>query len=119
MAGWAEFEGWNLLPFLRDRFNPPLDREPYLVSRCWIEMDVIVARLRELRIEYPKAKLERVFVSTNADREWTDKLKTTLLREGWKSIVTTPDLKLSWEETGIDNAVGMDNSCLPLGDESS
>jgi hypothetical protein len=120
MAGWAEFEGWNRLPFLRDRFEPPSPREPYMVSRCWIEIDAIAARLRALRTEYPEARLERVYVSTNADQEWTDELKSTLLLEGWESIVATPDLTLSWKESGVDSAIGMlYNSYLPFDNESS
>ena len=122
MAGWAEFEGWNRLPFLRDRFVPPSDdgeRKRYMVSRCFIEIDAIVARLRALRTEHPKIKLEHVFVSTNADHEWTDLLKATLRREGWESIVSTLDLTLTWEESGLDSAIGMYNRYLSLGNESS
>ena len=90
-----------------------------MVSRCWIEIDAIAARLRALRIEYPEARLERVYVSTNADQEWTEELKSTLQLEGWESIVATPDLTLTWEESGVDSAIGMYNSYLPFDNESS
>jgi len=122
---WAPFEGWNMLDFLPDRFNPPgpphypdangtaivdLSTDPrslYMISRCWLEVDPIVKRLAQLKLEYAdELQLRKVYISTNGRPEWVDSLKKALLKSGWQSVLSTNDLELSWEESGVDSAVG-------------
>lgn len=120
ITGWAVFEGWNQLDFLPDRFtstaathepnefDPATDpRARYVISRCWLEIDAIVQRLRALKKEYTgELKLKQVYVSTNGKEEWVGQLKRALMKDGWDKVMTTRDLKLSWEESGVDSAIG-------------
>jgi hypothetical protein len=124
LLGWADFEGWNLLDFLPDRFEPPgpphhpningttVDpttdpRALYMIPRCWIEIETIVERLTQLKLEYAdKLQLRKVYISTNGRTEWVDSLKKALLDSGWQSVLSTHDLELSWEEGGVDSAIG-------------
>ena len=108
-----------MLPFLPDRYDPPTtsltERVAYAVSRCWIEADAIVSRLRQIREEHRTRhgnwvfggpRLDRVYISTNADEAWIRNLTEMLRADGWMYIATTPDLALTWEEKGVDSAVG-------------
>lgn len=116
MGPWGVFDGWNQLPFLPDRFTPPTDkgegpRSDYLKKRCWVEMDSIVERLHQLRQDKDLVgvKLDKVFVSTNESKEWVEELEKKLVATGrWDegSVKSTFDLDLSWEEGGVDNAIG-------------
>ncbi|KAF9506721.1 hypothetical protein BS47DRAFT_1321678 [Hydnum rufescens UP504] len=111
MSTFADFEGWNRLPFLPDPWNAPsdpADRVQYALNRCWIEIDDVVKRLDKLREEHLDANLDKIFVSTNGTPEWLEELKKRLWAKGWRSVVTTRDLKLSWQERGVDNAVDME-----------
>ncbi|KAF9508504.1 hypothetical protein BS47DRAFT_1397736 [Hydnum rufescens UP504] len=106
---FASFEGWNHLPFLPNQFNPPSDsvsRAQYVLNRCWIEIDNIVKRLDKLREEHPDADLNNIFISTNGPAEWLEELKKRLWEKGWQTVITSQDLELSWQEQGVDNAVG-------------
>lgn len=51
-------------------------------------------------------RLKDVYVSTNGDAEWVEDLKKALRKEGWRKIATTRDLELTWEEGGVDGAIG-------------
>lgn len=115
LASFANFEGWNLLPDLPDRFNPPSGggdaRTEYGFTRCWIEISAIVSRLDSLREEY--GDLDRVFVSTNGDEDWVRELKVALYARGWVRVITTADLTLSWKQASVDSAIG--EPCLAFG----
>ncbi|KAF8312145.1 hypothetical protein DL93DRAFT_2082576 [Clavulina sp. PMI_390] len=128
-AGWAEFEGWNKLHFLPDPYVAPspmvfplsngsmpsdfdFDTNPraqYLLSRCWLEIDAIVQRMLHLKQEYADTmRLDKIYVSTNGREEWVEGLKTALIASGWTTVWTTRDLKLTWEESGVDSAIDME-----------
>ena len=119
--GFAEFECWNMLDFLPDRFIYPTKLRPfgtnvdpktdpwavYLTPRCWLEIDPIVQRLAQLRHEHAnETRLRRVYISTNGDTEWVNALRKALLESGWESVFSTHDLQLTWKESGVDSAVG-------------
>lgn len=72
------------------------------MKRCWPSFDDIVVRLQSLRWG-----LRTVFIATNADMEFLDGLRTALLRGGWTKVVTSRDLDLTWEQSGVENAIGM------------
>jgi hypothetical protein len=118
MGPWGVFDGWNQLPLLPDQFEPPTDqgegpRSEYLIKRCWVDIGPIVGRLEQLRKNYPKEKLDKIYVSTNEDEKWLQELEKALEAQGgWRSIKSTLDLDLTWEESGVDNAIGADE--LPL-----
>lgn len=121
-----------MLDFLPDQFKAPgpkhlaypngtqsidPDTDPraqYMINRCWLEIDTIVKRMTELKLEYADdLRLRQVYISTNGLPEWVDKLKEALLNSGWSSVMSTHDLKLTWEESGVDSAIG--TSCFALG----
>ena len=118
MGPWGVFDGWNQLPSLPDRFEPPTDqgegpRSEYLKKRCWIDTDAIVERLEQLRKDYPKEKLDKIYVSTNENEKWLGQLEKALEAQGgWTSIKSTLHLDTTWEEIGVDNAIGVDRSQL-------
>ncbi|KAF8324073.1 hypothetical protein DL93DRAFT_2036218, partial [Clavulina sp. PMI_390] len=117
MGPWGVFDGWNQLSTLPDRFEPPPStgdsndnnpRSDYLLKRCWVDIDPIVARLDALRKDYPNDTLDKVYVSTNEDEKWLAELKGKLKEHGWTDVRSTFDLDLSWEESGVDNAIDME-----------
>lgn len=131
ILGWANFEGWNMLEFLPDQFkapgpkhlpfangSSPIDpdtdpRAQYMIPRCWLEIDTIIKRMTDLKLEYAnELRLTKVYISTNGLPEWVDKLKNALLNSGWTSVISTHDLKLTWEESGVDSAIGT-SVCRP------
>ena len=115
IAPFGEFNGWNKLSFLPDRWHPPWStptnpgeaRARYAFARCWIEIDEIVSRLERTRSEHGEG-LETVFISTNEDQKWIDEVRAALdgpRGVGWK-VVTSRDLKFDWQQQGVDMAVG-------------
>lgn len=120
LLGWAYFEGWNTLEFLPDRYKPPEPPSPfgttidsteprykYMLPRCWLEIEPIVKRLNQLKLEYAdELQLRRVYITTNGRIEWVDSLKKALLESGWQSVLSSHDLKLTWKESGVDSAIG-------------
>ncbi|KAF8324928.1 uncharacterized protein EI90DRAFT_2933611 [Cantharellus anzutake] len=108
---FASFEGWNQLPFLPDGFNSPQspqERGKYTMERCWIEIPDVVSRLESLRRQYSELTLDRVFLSTNAKPEWLAELKHVLSQHGWRNVVSTSDISLTWQESGVENAVDIE-----------
>ena len=121
-----------MLDFLPDRFEPPgpphypnangstVDpttdpRSLYMIPRCWLEIKPIVRRLTQLKLEYAEElELRKVYISTNGGPEWVDSLKKALLDSGWQSVSSTYDLELTWEESGVDSAVGASGSRVVL-----
>lgn len=77
-----------------------------MVSRCWLETDRIVRYLSNIRRQHPTERLERVFVATNLPQEWSDLFRERMYAKGWRFVWTSNDLSLSWEESGVDNAIG-------------
>ena len=115
MAPFGEFNGWNKLSFLPDRWHPPWStptnpgeaRARYAFARCWIGIDEIVSRLERTRSEHG-GDLNTVFISTNGDQKWIDDVRAALKGPrgvGWK-VVTSRDLKLDWQQQGVDMAIG-------------
>lgn len=119
MAPFGEFNGWNKLSFLPDRWHPPWStptepgeaRSKYAYERCWIDTAEIVARLARTRAEHAAsttAPLETVFLSTNGDEKWVEEVREALKGPsgvGWR-VVTSRDLKLDWQQQGVDMAIG-------------
>ena len=109
VSTFASFEGWNRLPFLADPWSPPQApdaRKTYALNRCWIDIPAVLSRLEALRKQHSELLLDRVFLSTNAQPDWIAELKGVLTKNGWKTIVSTRDLHLNWQENGVENAIG-------------
>jgi hypothetical protein len=124
IANWsARFMGFNEFPGLPDRFSPPEvpawgnapPEDIALYSQhCFPEIEQIVLRVREVRMEMlPATPLERVYVLTNGRPEWLAELKEALQAdarssglEEWAHIGTSRDLRLTREQ--LHNAQAMD-----------
>ncbi|KAF8312144.1 hypothetical protein DL93DRAFT_2229267 [Clavulina sp. PMI_390] len=137
IAPWGEFNGWNKLSFLPDRWHPPWStptepgeaRRLYAYERCWIDIPAIVDQLERTRSDHKNVhhkkdnnnqhkmgdgeepeELHTVFVSTNADDTWAEELREALKGPkgvGWR-VVTSRDLKLDWQQAGVDMAIDME-----------
>ena len=121
--------GFNEFPGLPDRFTPPersgsadddygYDLPPEERARhrahCFLELDQIVSRVREVRAALLPTKLTRVYSMTNGRPEWLQELKNALQedarKEGldeWEHIGTSRDLRLTREQKHNSQAVDM------------
>jgi hypothetical protein len=90
-----------------------------MISRCWLEIDAIVKRLTQLKLEYvDELQVRKVYISTNVRSEWVDSLEKALLSSGWQSALSTHDLELTWEESGVNTAIGTPLTFLPPTDSA-
>lgn len=118
LANWtSRYTGFNEIPSLPDRFEPPAGGgagwntpENYAVyaARCFPRIEQIVGRVKEVLKTPTGRNLDRVYVLTNGKVEWLTELKEKLgeLRE-WKSVQTSRDLRLSWEQKYVAQAIDM------------
>jgi hypothetical protein len=127
LAQWnSTFNGWNLLPFLPDKFIHPTPEgyEPgkntpeaiaHYQKHCYPDHDLILDKIQKSRDEYIHAAkpgehrlLDVVFLMTNDHTNWVEGLKTKLGQSGWYTVVTTKDLELDQEQKDVGMAVDMD-----------
>ncbi|KDQ18539.1 hypothetical protein BOTBODRAFT_28926 [Botryobasidium botryosum FD-172 SS1] len=103
----STFEAWNMLPGLRAEPRPKgVSDEEWHARRCWPTIDQIAERMATVKKAYPG--LERVFLLTNGDKAWVAKLKQVLRSAGWKAVVSSLDLDLSYQEIGLGPAIDME-----------
>ncbi|TFK40449.1 hypothetical protein BDQ12DRAFT_679432 [Crucibulum laeve] len=127
LATWnSTFYSWNLLPNLPDKFIPPPggswgsntpENEAKYMVHCLPTFDFIVNKIRDSREEYVKAAppgpgkvrmLDVLYLLTNDDSDWLDRLKDVLQKDGWHTVVTSRELVLDQEEKDVGMAVDMD-----------
>jgi len=111
----AEYIGWNQFSGLPEPFTPPPgaghnmttpEALSIYLQHCWPSIEQIKHKLRDVRARDPT--LTRVFALTNGKPGWISTMKKELLDDGWKHVVTTLDLDLTWEQSGVDNAIDME-----------
>jgi hypothetical protein len=112
LAKWgAYYMGVSQHPSLLDKFDPsPYEDDTerklaYYLEHCLPTTEQIVARLREIRQQYPG--LRRVYVLSN---EWAwalEGLKRALKEDGWEDLVSTVDIQLDKEQSYVSMAVDM------------
>ncbi|KDQ16717.1 hypothetical protein BOTBODRAFT_106532 [Botryobasidium botryosum FD-172 SS1] len=109
------YMGWNRIDGLPDTFTPPLGAGKGTLTpeawdvysrHCWPSVEQIKERLRVVRSDDPT--LTRVFALTNGKPEWISAVKKALLDDGWEDVVTTLDLNITWEQSGVANAIDME-----------
>ncbi|CAE6441273.1 unnamed protein product [Rhizoctonia solani] len=119
LSKWGStFSGWNQLPQLRDRFEPPPrgdiqwgtntpELAEYYLRRCLPTPAQVVSRLRALRAE--NRQVSHIFVATNAEERYLSELRVVLAADGWAldRIITSQDLELNWQATSVGMAVDM------------
>jgi len=120
LSKWGStFTGWNQLPQLPDKFDPPSrgDLEPgtntpeiadYYLKRCLPTPAQVASRLHSIRAQRP-THLSHIFIATNAEPEYLAELRVVLAADGWASdaIVTSDELELSWQAESVGVAVDM------------
>ncbi|QRV94260.1 O-FucT domain protein [Ceratobasidium sp. AG-Ba] len=115
-ADWSStYASWALLPQLPDQFKVPegagggnASAEAIEAYRrvCWPSNKEIVARARAMREMH--RRLDRIYIMTNGDPEYLAKLKADLKADHWEKVSTSRDMKLTWQETWIAQAIDME-----------
>ena len=117
-AKWSSrMNGLNQFPEMPDKFEPPLakgwgeyteeGKEIYL-RHCFPDIKQIVQRVEEIRVSPAGQGLKNIFIMTNAKRPWLRDLTQALRKTGgWGKIASSRDLKLSWEQQYVAQAVDM------------
>lgn len=102
------FTGFNSFPALPDQYAPSRN-DPVEVSRghCLPSIPQIVEKV--LKVAAGAPHITRVYVMTNAPRPWLAQLKAALsAAHNWADgIATSRDLKLSWQQKFVAEAVDM------------
>lgn len=118
LATWSsEWNGFNQFQELPDRFDPPRNAEPGVPSeetkqlymrRCFPSIDQIVERVEEMRRTTAGQGLRNVYIMTNGAKSFVADLKDALMVAGhFKSVASSRDLKLNWEQKYVAQSVDM------------
>ncbi|CAE6448543.1 unnamed protein product [Rhizoctonia solani] len=119
LSKWGStFSGWNQLPQLRDKFDPPPRGDieggtntpeiaGYYRQRCLPTPAQVASRLRAIRAE--NRHISHIFVATNAEERYLSELRVVLAADGWApdKIITSQDLELNWQATSVAMSVDM------------
>jgi hypothetical protein len=111
----------NMFPTLPDKFVVPpgsgggnatdAAKEVYR-HHCYPTDDETLAAIRRARHEYTAANPDRyldvLYVLTNADAAWVRTFAATMRKEGWGTVLGTPDLVLDPEQFEVGMAVDME-----------
>jgi hypothetical protein len=111
----------NLWPTHPDKFVVPKDAgggnatdsaKEFYRGHCYPTDAETLATIRRARAEYtaahPDRALDVLFVLTNADATWVHEFAGMMRKEGWGTVVGTPDLTLDAEQTEVGMAVDME-----------
>ncbi|OJA20557.1 hypothetical protein AZE42_09786 [Rhizopogon vesiculosus] len=123
LGRWSsDFNGFNQFAALPDKWKVPTDitwgntTEANLnmyLKACFPSIEQIVEKVQNVladqrRIHGSSNELKRVYIMTNGDVEWLGQLKEALMQvKKWDAIVTSRDLKLSWEAKPVAQSVDM------------
>ncbi|KAI0789474.1 hypothetical protein C8Q75DRAFT_718257 [Abortiporus biennis] len=113
----VEWNGFNAFPRFPDQWKIPTGcgdgeatlecREVYRKS-CYPTVQQIVAKVEEICSTSVGQGLKNVFIMTNGETRWVEELKEALAKvRKWEKISSTLDMKLSHEQTYIDQAIDM------------
>ena len=72
---------------------------------CWPNVTPIINKLRDVRDLHPG--LEEVYLMTNGKPSFVDDLKHLLYEDGWRSVRSGLDLKLTDAAAAVSQAVDM------------
>ncbi|KII84728.1 hypothetical protein PLICRDRAFT_179075 [Plicaturopsis crispa FD-325 SS-3] len=118
LAKWSStWNGFNAFPGLPDTFevpagggwgeNTPENRE-YYMQHCFPTIEQIVEKVASIRSTPEGKGLKRVYIMTNAPKDWIEEMKEALRADGeWEGIASSRDLKLNWEQRYVAQAVDM------------
>ncbi|KAM6496672.1 hypothetical protein JOM56_007145 [Amanita muscaria] len=113
LAKWSSgFNGFNQFDELPDKFqippggwgeNTPENIETYH-RHCYPSISQIVDKVLDVRRKVPG--VDRLYIMTNGDEKWMQELTSTLeTLEEWKSISSSQDLILTWEQKFVAPAL--------------
>lgn len=88
------------------------------MKHCYPSNTQLVARLGEIREQFfanttarmdgALRPLDLLYLLTNGDREWVERLAADLAADGWGKVVSTVDLVLDNEQLEVSMAVDME-----------
>lgn len=82
-----------------------LSKEQLYMLHCWPNVTPIINKLRDVRDLHPG--LEEVYLMTNGKPSFVDDLKHLLYEDGWRSVRSGLDLKLTDAAAAVSQAVDM------------
>ncbi|KAI0778930.1 hypothetical protein BD413DRAFT_466728 [Trametes elegans] len=117
----ARYAAFNSLPALVDTFEPPPpphagfergtnsdENMATYRARCFPSVAQVVERVRAVRATPAGRGLSKLYIMTNADREFIKALKTALWRDQpWEMLASSRDVVLNWEQTFVAQALDM------------
>ncbi|KZT66116.1 hypothetical protein DAEQUDRAFT_730613 [Daedalea quercina L-15889] len=112
LASWASpILGFNSFPSMPDTFLFPAgttegERVALQRPHCYPSIAEIVQRVGDVRAG--EEGLTDVYFMTNGPEDWVDELKAAVQKTGgWRSVGSSRDLVLNWEQTFVKQAVDM------------
>ena len=121
LAEWGStWTGFNQLPELHDRFNPPPKPKDGSTTQaiydaytksCYPSIKEIVQKVAEVKKTDAGNGLSNIYIMTNGKLPWLSELKEALHESGnWNQISSSRELQVTWEQKfvaqSIDMAVG-------------
>jgi len=114
LATWkSNWNGFNKFPELPDKFSPPegktsAENLQIYMGHCFPSIEEIVHRVMDIKSHARDIDLRQIYVMTNAEMPWLHELKAALRKAGhWDKIASSRDLKLTWEQKYVSQAVDM------------
>ena len=101
LAGWgSEYHGWLTFPAIVDKFKAPPDAGPNLTDperladirrfylpHCWPTNEEVVKKIQEVRRTSEGRNLRKVFLMTNGEPAYVQRLKQDILEMGgWDGV---------------------------------
>lgn len=118
LVKWSvNYQGMNRYPGIVDHFDPhkyDTDAEQKLghyLKHCMPDIPQVAARLREVKEQNPRLSLNKVYLLSNGERWWLDKLWVELKKDGWEPVedglASSLDLDLTRQEWYVSGAIDM------------
>lgn len=113
----AGYHGWNQFPEYLDKLGDPWsmgsdkERLEIYMRHCLPTIDQVLEKLLAVKKQWESGgqgrNLTRVYLMTNAEKDYRNELKLRLLREGWLHVSMTQDTLVHDEEREVDMAADM------------
>lgn len=118
LAEWGStWTGFNQLPQLLDRFNPPprpneggvtLEIYDAYAKSCYPSIEEIVRKITEVKRTNAGKDLSNIYIMTNGKDPWLSELKEALRKSGkWGQISSSRELKVSWTQRYVVQSIDM------------
>ncbi|EIW79008.1 hypothetical protein CONPUDRAFT_59208, partial [Coniophora puteana RWD-64-598 SS2] len=121
LATWSsDWNAFNAFSEFIDKFKVPTDavwgettpeNRAMYERRCFPSVDQIVDKVTHVR-DAAGGSLKYLYIMTNGATEWVDELKQAVQRatagsQAWDSISSSRDMRLTWEQKYVAQAVDM------------